>query len=200
MAITNDPTFTFFTFTSGMISARDLLNCYLEFSVLVPESQNRLENRLEDNLPRIYRLKQLNAILQCFDIKDIFEFMNGKFIKQQVESRYAEAIKLISNGKIIESKQKDLEECFQSLLQYREEIEQCLWFGSGYYQMSSKLVNAAYGQIWRSAETIRNEIMPIDQIIVSLISPEEKCFPVDHLVNNYDFPNVDITSVDMDWL
>ncbi|KAB2890958.1 MAG: hypothetical protein F9K32_06390 [Desulfobulbaceae bacterium] len=196
----NDPTFTMFSFKSGLVSSKDLLNCYLEFVVLVRESQAWQEEQLADNPPRLYRLKQLNAILRAFDINDLVEFRNGDFIEKDAHDRYEEVISLISLGSACVSIRDDLQACFCSLLQYREEIEKGLWFGSGYYHIGSKILNTTYNHIWQSIAEIRASLSSIDQIIIGFISPDKKRIPIEHLVCDFNFPDVDIASIDMEWL
>lgn len=189
-----------FSFGSGLVSSKDLLNCYLEFVALVPVSQDWQEERLADNPPRLYRLKQLNAILRAFDIKDLVEFRNGDFIEKDAHDRYEEAKSLMSQGSASKGIKDDLQACFCSLMQYREEIEKGLWFGAGYYHIGSELLNTAYYHIWESIQVIRTSLSSIDQIIVGIIDPDKKCIPIEHLVCNFNFPDVDIASMDMEWL
>ena len=189
-----------FSFKSGLVSSKNLLNCYLEFVVLVPSSQDWQEERLADSPPRLYRLKQLNAILRAFDIKDLIEFRNGDFIDKDAHDRYEDAISLMSQGSARKDINDDLQACFYSLLQYREEIEKGLWFGAGYYQIGSDVLNFTYNHIWQTITEIRASLSSIDQIIVGFISPDKKRIPIEHLVCDFDFPDVDISSIDMEWL
>lgn len=189
-----------FSFKSGLVTSKDLLNCYLEFVVLVPASQDWQEERLAENPPRLYRLKQLNAIFRAFDIKGLIEFRNGDFIEKKAHVRYDEAIEIMSQRSANKGIKEDLQACFCSLLQYREEIEKGLWFGAGYYHIGSKLLNTAYNHIWQSITEIRASLSSIDQIIVGFIDPDRKCISIEHLVCDFNFPDVEIASIDKEWL
>jgi hypothetical protein len=196
----SDPTITAFKTESGIITAHNLLHCYLEFVVLVPDIEDWTEEQLSDNPPRLYRLKQLNSMLHAFQIDGLLSFQSGQFIELDKSSRYAKALSLISAGKISSDRSKILAECFNILMVHRQEVESVLWFGSGAYHVGSRLLSSTYQRIWSFNWSFRQHIRTIDHIIVAIISPEEKSFTTEFLVRDHAFPDVDITAIDLDWL
>lgn len=196
----NDPTITAFKTKSGSITACNLLHCYLEFQILVPEIEDWVEGHLIDNPPRLYRLKQLNAMLRAFEIDDLYSFKEGRFIEHENSHKYAQAHTLVSDGKISSTNSNDLTQCFLTLMQYRQEVENVLCFGSGAYHINPELLSNTYRKIWQLSWQIKENIVGIDTIIATIINPEEKSFSVEILVRDYGFPDVDITQLDLDWL
>ena len=195
----NDPTVTAFK-TTGMITAHDLLHCYLEFGILESDVENWTEGALIDNQPRLYRIKMLQSMLRAFGISDLVSFRRGQFIEQNNSQRYAHALSLISEGIISADRNNCLSECFTVLMRHREEVENVMRFGSGAYSFGSILLGDIYRRIWDFIAVIKEEVKAIDKIIVAIISPEEQSFPVEELIRDYEFPNVDITAIDLDWL
>ena len=200
MRALNDPTITAFKYESGTVTAYHLLHCYLEFGILVPEIENWTENRLADNPPRLYRIKMLQAMLRAFGISDLDAFKAGEFIKNNNSQRYAHALSLISEGKISGDRSNCLPECFVVLMRHRVVVENVMCFGSGAYSLGSILLGDTYRRIWNLIGVVKEEVKVIDKIIVAIISPEEKSFPVEELIRDYEFPDVDITAIDLDWL
>ena len=196
----NDPTITAFKYESGTVTAHHLLYCYLEFGILVPEVKNWTEEDLIDNPPRFHRLKMLQSMLRAFGINDLVGFRTGKFIEENDSRRYERALSLISEEKISSDKNYCLPECFASLIQHREEVEYVMNFGSGAYSFGSTLLRDTYQKIWDFIAVIKEEAKAIDAIIVAIISPEEKSFSVGQLIREYDFPCIDIMTIDLDWL
>lgn len=197
----NDPTITAFKFESRIITAYDLLHCYLEFDGLVPGLENCTEEHLSDNPPRLFRFKQLGAMFRAFEIDDLYAFESGQFIERNNSLfRYAQTIAMISDGTLSSDRNNDLQQCFFTLMSYRKEMEHVLCFGCGAYHIDSKLHRNTYEKIWQFIWTIKEQIVVIDKIIAAIISPEGKSFSVEDLVHDYGFPDVDITELDMDYL
>lgn len=196
----NNPTITAFKFESRIITAYNLLHCYLELDGLVLGIENCTEENLSANPPRLFRFKQLAAMLRAFEIDDLSSFRLGHFIEEGNRLRYEQAIAMISDGKLSIDRNNDLRQCFLTLMTHRKEMENALCFGCGAYHIGSKLLRNTYEKIWQFIWTIKENIVVIDKIIVAIISPEGKSFSVEELVRDYGFPDVDITKFDMDYL
>ena len=195
-----DPNFTCFEFPSGIVSARDLLHCYLELRVLTPNLEGWSEQKLQSNPPRLSRLKILRSILKAYEINSFSEFKAGSFICENNGGRYAKALNLISKRPQRGYNINDLQECYRMLLQYREVMEEALSYGSGYYHIGSELVYQASCHIYKSEESCREHLRSIDDILISIISPEAKYFSVKHLKRDFAFPEADVGAIDLEWL
>ncbi len=195
-----DPTFTCFDFPSGTVSARNLLNCYLELKVLTPNLEDWSEQKLQSNPPRLYRLQILKSILKAFEINSVLEFKAGSFIRVNNKYRYSNSLNLISKRPQREKHISDLQECYRMLLQYREVMEEALSYGSGNYHIGSELVYQASSHIYKSEESCREHFRSIDDILISIISPEAKHFSVKHLKRDFAFPEANVSAIDLKWL
>ena len=195
-----DPTFTCFDFPSGTVSARNLLHCYLELRVLTPNLEGWSEQKLQSNPPRLYRLQILKSIMKAYEINSFSEFKAGAFICVNNKGRYAKALNLISKKPQGEKSINDLQECYRMLLQYREVMEEALSYGSGYYHIGSELVHQASCHINHSEESCREHFRSIDEILISIISPEAKQFSIEQLKREFAFPEVNVGAIDLQWL
>ena len=195
-----DPTFTCFDFPSGTVSARNLLNCYLELKVLTPNLEDWSEQKLHSNPPRLYRLQILKSILKAYEIDSFFEFQAGAFICVNNKNRYSNALNLISKRPQREKYINDLQECYRMLLQYREVMEEALSYGSGNYHIGSELVSQASSHIYKSEESCREHFRSIDDILISIISPEAKHFSIELLKRDFAFPEANVGAIDIEWL
>jgi len=200
MKYLNDPRLTAFDTESRTITACYLLNCFLEFAVLVPDTADWIEERLAANPPRLYRLKQLNSMLHAFHLGDLSSFESGGFIEHDNGPRYAKALELISKGAISFDRSNELVGCFNILMRFRQEVEDVLSFGSGAYHIGLRLQWNTYCRIWNFIWIMKEEVKSLDSIIVAIISPEEKSFTIDELVRDHGFPDVNITEIDLDHL
>jgi len=198
--IFNPVMFTAFTNDSRVMTACNLLHCYLEFDGLIPDIKDRTEEKLSDNPPLFYRLQQLNALFHAFEIDGIVSFQSGRFLEQENSLRNAKATAMISDRKILSDESNDLYFCFVHLMNYRAEIEKVLGFGSGSYHIGPKLVWNTFQKIWQFNGSLKKDIQVIDNIIVAFISPEEKSFSVEDLIRDYGYPDVNISQLDMDCL
>jgi hypothetical protein len=71
-----------------MITARDLLLRFLELRRLSPNYDDWTEERLNENAPRLFRLRQLAALFRAFGIPwDPPSFIEGQFIQPE-DPRY----------------------------------------------------------------------------------------------------------------
>ena len=139
-------------------------------------------------------------MLCAFEIDDFNSLKEGRFVECDNNRRYLQALTMISDGKLLSDGNNDLPQCFFTLMWYRREAESVLSFGSGTYHVGQALLRHTYQTIWQSIRGIKDQLAVIDAIIVAIISPEEKTFPIEELVRDFGFPDVDVTAIDLDFL
>jgi hypothetical protein len=186
------------------LSARELLHLYLELQRMTPNLKDWSEDRLAANPPRLYRLKQLLALFQAFGIRSSpAEFQEGAFI--DVDSpAYQPLLDRIASEMPGESahdlgpQRRQLREFFKILFEYRVTVERALSFCSGVLEASG-LYHYAYRKVGEVNRAIRQECAVVEDLLVSLISPEGKSFSVEELVRDHGYPAVDLFDIDADW-
>lgn len=87
--------------------------------------------------------------------------------------------------------------CFETLLEYRERVEQVLSFSSGVMAASGWYLYA-FQKTEALDRIIQGNVSIIEEILGGFISPEAKTFSVDQLVRDYGYPDVDLFEIDMD--
>ena len=131
-----------------MITARDLLLRFLELRRLSPNYDDWTEERLNENPPRLFRLRQLAALFRAFGIPwHPPSFIEGRFI-QPDDPRYGALLTKLATEMAegphsgIGSNRDQLPEFFAILFSYRERIDQVLSFSSGVIEASGLSLQA----------------------------------------------------------
>jgi hypothetical protein len=186
------------------ITAQTLLLGFLELRSLTPELNNWTEELLSDNPPRLFRLRQLTALFQAFGIPwGPQSFVKGKFIQSE-DHRYDSLLSKLSTELQEDTScevwdRHRLPRFFATLFDYRQRVDDVLSFSSGVL-LSSGLFLLAHSKIGELNRIILKNIADIDDTLVALICPEMAVFSVEQLVRNYDYPDVDLTEIDVDWI
>lgn len=185
-----------------MITARSLLLGFLDLRSLSPELAEWTEERLADNPPRLYRLRQLTALFRAFDLPwDPQAFTEGKFIEPE-HPRYAgllvQLAEALPEGARRTVRNRQLTAHFEKLFNYRTRVDEVLTFSSGALEASG-LYLLAYRKVEKLNRVIRVNVASIDDTLVALISPEGASFSMEQLVRDYGYPDVDLWKIDVDW-
>lgn len=185
-----------------LITARALLLRFLELRNLSPDLSDWTEKRLSDNPPRIFRLRQLAAMFNAFDLPwNPQLFIEGGFISPE-QKRYADALSKLAeempemSRKLAESDQ--LPDFFRILFDYRSRVDDVLYFPGGVLEASGLYLHA-YSKAGELNKIIHDNVNIIDDALVALISPEAATFTVENLVQDYGYPDVDLSEIDADW-
>jgi hypothetical protein len=186
------------------VTARNLIHRFLELRRLSPDLADWTEERLAENPPRLFRLRQLVALFAAFGIKwDLSAFVEGKFIDPE-SPRYGGLLDKMDVAMPEASKhgfgaQPDqLPDCFEILLRYRERVADVLSFSSGVLTASG-LYLYAHRKTGELNRIIHENVGIIDDLLVTFISPESKEFTVEQLARDYGYPDVDLFEIDADW-
>ncbi len=62
-------------------SARDLMELFFEFRILVPNGIDWFDRKLKNHLPHYYRFKQLESLCMAFNIESAQDLSDGAFIE-----------------------------------------------------------------------------------------------------------------------
>lgn len=187
-----------------VITARTLLHGFLELRSLSPDLGDWSEARLSSNPPRLFRLRQLVALFRAFDIPwDPSSFVEGKFIQPE-STRYAAALEKMAKelpeatSYDLRSENDQLPACFEILFSYRERVDDVLSFSSGVLAASGPYLYA-HRKTGELNRIIQDNLAIIEDILVTLISPEATVFSIEQLARDYDYPDVDLFDIDAGW-
>jgi hypothetical protein len=196
------------------LTAIDVINQFLEFQLMVPDTALWKESELRENLPKLYRLNQLRALFLAFDLGKLTEFEGGGFVK----NRPPEAYQTIWDK--VQKDFKDLGESteihrlnvmnekestryiislFERLFLYRKKLFEVLAFNSGVLAASG-LYYYAFRKTENFNQIIKANLESIDNIIGLIISPDRQSFPRKQLIEEFGYPDVDLSEIDMEWI
>lgn len=193
------------------LTAIDVINQFLEFQSRVSSTALWKESEFTDNLPCLYRFKQLQALFQAFDLGEFTKFESGDFVKKRPPEDYQVIYAQVQDyfKALGESNQiyflnhlktrDDISNLFKRLFLYRKRIHDVLTFNSG--------VLAAIGlhyYVYRKTEDnnqiIREKLEPFDNLIGLIISPKNCSFTKKQLIEQFFYPDVDLSEIDLEWL
>ncbi len=184
------------------ITAKSLLLAFLELRRMSPEFADWTEERLADNPPRLFRLRQLVAMFRAFDLPwDPASFIKGKFILPD-QSRYSlvfsRLVAEMRKGLSDRCNTQQLHSFFDILYEYREQVDGVLSFSSGVMEASGLYMHAHHKANELNG-VIQGNIAIIDDILVALISPEAVAFSVKQLTQDFSYPDVDLSEIELEW-
>jgi hypothetical protein len=195
-------------------SAFEFLPLYFEFKAMIPDISQWNEKSLKDNPPRYYRFLQLKSLLKAFGLQiELTEFESGNFISCKDISEYKFVLnELCKFNKSDKSGFKsenpneinipEIEQIYTRFLQLLESVFIVKSFNSGLIEASSVSARFTYKTSKLFIEELYNlkRLMKIEQIIADIIDPERKKFSIAELKVQYNFPNVDLLDIDIDWM
>lgn len=188
-------------------TAKDVLDLYLEFEGMQPDQDTWAEGNLQDNPPRFYRLKSLDSLFSAFELGDIKEFAEGTFVLKRKIEDYSALIKQMKSElrtitKFRKGEQLTLNEIaflFKRLLEYRRRWDDVTGFSSGLYACSAKYRYAFY-KINQVNSEIQDKILPVNDILCFIVSPVGKVVSKEKLMKLFNYPDVDLSDIDDEWI
>jgi hypothetical protein len=202
--------------------ALDFLDKYLEFKGMTPNYEEWNEEALKDNPPRLYRFKQLKALMKAFEIGENLkeDFENGIFLENRnpkIFTKILDDIDIYVSQSEFEQKssraKRDMDRfqesirmergmirIFQKFFQFIETTKKFLEFNNNW--LSTGSIPARY-TIYRTKLLIKSidtsKLDEIKELISQMIDPKQQEFTFEELVQNYDYPNVDLSEIDADY-
>jgi hypothetical protein len=188
-------------------TAKNVLDFYLEFEGMQPDQDTWDEGSLQDNPPRLYRLKALGSLFRAFGLGDIREFAEGTFVLKRKVEDYSALIKQMKSElktvtKFHKGEQLTLNEIaflFKRLLEYRRRWDDVTGFSSGLYACSAKYRYAFY-KINQVNSQKHDKISPINDILSSIMSPVGKVVSKEELMKLFNYPDEDLSDIDDEWI
>jgi hypothetical protein len=189
---------------NGTITAHDLMIRFLELRAMTPNYDDWTEEMLTDNPPRLIRLRQLTAMFQAFGIPwGPQSFTHGMFIQPDLHRYYSLLSKLSTELKegftpLDWTDHMMVRRFFETLFYYRIHVESVLSYSESIWSASG-LFRVAYDKICELSRIVENNISNINDILVAMISPEMAAFPIEQIVRDYGYPDVNLCEIDRDW-
>jgi len=192
-------------------SAFEFIPMYFEFKAMTPNISQWNEKSPKANLPRYYRFLRLKSLLKAFGLAiDLCEFESGKFIYNKDISEYQFLTKELekfnlSDSNKVESKEinnSDIQHVFIRFLQLLDSVHTVKSFNSGLMEASTVSTRFMYVTSKFFIEELYNlkHLMRIERILASIVDPENREFSIYELIDKYNFPDVDLFDIDINWM
>lgn len=189
--------------------AKLLIDDYLELKELIKNIENWKEEKIKDNPPRYFRLLRLNACLKALGIKfeSWKEFEKGYF--KADDSSKIDRIKLFN---LMSSLTKNGISQFSILadeMDYNYYMYMALSLRRNIYQF-----NALQNTVLTASE---NYVVPLlvtdailddlnkysktlDELLIQILNPKNVSFSFKEMIEKFDFPDIDLEKIDLDWI
>ncbi|MFT4127624.1 MAG: hypothetical protein QM662_15515 [Gordonia sp. (in: high G+C Gram-positive bacteria)] len=202
------------------VTARSVLAAYLDLRWLESDVSRWGEEALADNPPRLIRFRRLRALLAAFDLPaDPVDFTEGRFI-DGTDARYIDVVseivdvtdrsvatisRSLTDGSVEVSHPalephdyRFLHWLFRGLLDYRVGAEGRLRYLSRYLE-APRILWLGMNRVTAVNDALRVSLELIDEPLARLISPEDRSFTLDHLIDHHGYPTDDLDSIDWEW-
>lgn len=207
MNLANSPPYT----------ALDLLNKVIEFTNMIPDSAEWTFEKPQGNLPRLFRLQQIQALMEAFipglaSSKDIGQgikaFYSGEFIIHQPLAKYAFLVENIentiagskfSNAKKSEISTIHLQRNYRDLLDYYLKLKSLLNHNKRYLEISYPYL-FPYIVTEDISASIGLKAGPISNLLSIFIDPDKQSFTEEELIKRFNYPTEDLLDLDLDWM
>ncbi len=190
--------------------AQDLLHTFIELRYRVPDLTKWKDANFSQKDSLGFKYNKLMALFRALEIPwDPEGFIEGRFIDLN-SSRYDIVIEKIKAdmskmnlGCFVRRMDNSsrtkryLMECFNVLLEYRQDFERQFNVASG-VMAAPPVVIYAYRIAMHFNDIIRSKIDYIENILLKFISPEEKNFTSDQLKNEYGYPDSSMYTDELD--
>ncbi|MCE7992975.1 MAG: hypothetical protein HEP71_13385 [Roseivirga sp.] len=193
----------------------DVLDKFYEFKSMVPNCNEWNARSLTYNEPRFYRFKQLESLMHAFEIGNdlLKDFQNRNFLNNRSIKDFQSIVddieKYVADNEFEtnrwERKNEILKDVdrfdmlIQSFMRFSEEMRGLLRFNSGWLETGS--VVSRYS-IYKTQKLIDNidltELNEIESLLGKVLDPKERVFTKSELMKRFNFPDVDLHSIDMD--
>ena len=189
--------------------AKLLIDDYLELKELIKNIENWKEEKIKDNPPRYFRLLRLNACLKALGIQfeSWKEFEKGYF--KADDSSKIDRIKLFN---LMSSLTKNGISQFSILadeMDYNYYMYMALSMRRNIYQF-----NALQNTVLTASE---NYVVPLlvtdailddlnkysktlDELLIQILNPKNVSFSFKEMIEKFDFPDIDLEKIDLDWI
>ncbi|GAB5418059.1 MAG: hypothetical protein Crog4KO_31390 [Crocinitomicaceae bacterium] len=194
-------------------SIKDFLALFREFKAMVPDSSNWQLNQLKSNESGYYRLKQLLSLMKAFNLgSDLLSDVHRRgFLKHRTEADFAPLISdmksyLVRSKKGIQCSNtefKNMPYAFYDRLlhhffQFSEEMRNLIRINDDWLEADS--VTSHYS-IFKTEEVLKSidlkALEEIENLLHKIMDPHQQVFSKSMLIEQFDFPDVDLEQIDM---
>lgn len=184
----------------------ELLNLICELHSLESNLSNWKIENFKNTPPKLFRLKKIIALLDALSIKCGFEdffrgkHLNNQYIDQNILPQYFESLgSIVEELSFEDKKQEYLYLLFHLLLKYKLNCQKVLDTNSGLYAVSGYLLleDLLVKTINKKLEKM---ISPVDNLLHYLINPLNCQISKKDLIKNYNYPDINLEEIDLDWM
>lgn len=198
------------------VKSSDLVDAVLEIIALIPDSAEWSEEAQKINPPRLYRLRMIYAMFDAFGLNKngnmtINGFLQGDFIKDnkpykqlldemelsyQSSSRFRETL----IGYFNSSRDSiDIKNLYSYLFNFIREIDK-LGHNQGMIGGDAVVTSFAYTLTRSGLKSMDPKILSdIRRVIETIIDPKQQEITIRDLVENHNYPDLDINEVSADF-
>lgn len=163
--------------------------------------------KFKENPPRLYRLQIIIALMNALEIHcSYIDFKNGCFISDIQAERwdhFKESNKFLrkikSKSNIVTIKSSGIITIFNSLMHYRllaQKLVTCndnIYAASAEFNLFSKLMN-------NPNKLLIKDLKKIEKVLQFCINPKKIKCNKSKLIDSYNFPDVDLNEIDLEWM
>ncbi len=187
-------------------TAIEFIHIFQRFIEFIPDKKEWNRNALRNYKPGYCLYSQLESLFNAFELGKLTDFESGDFILKMNDNDYKIIFK-----KLLKQSQKNHSEInfihlkiedryqlvllFKHLWEYRKTIEKLFHFNHGLIQTSGFEL---YGcrKVEQLNSYIKKRIYIIENILSLIISPQNKTFSKNELIEKYSYPKKEATVED----
>jgi len=185
--------------------SRELVQLYFDLSLFEPNYNLWSETYFIEKQPILIRFKKLNALLSAVNC-NLSTFVNGEFLKDDdpelletslfvINKTYPKLIKRLNEYEYVNTKKLNF--LFTRLLEYRTKVELLFDCNSNVLAVSG-FHTLPINMTFEINKKIKRQTNIIDNILLLLIEPLFTEVTLELLVENFDYPNVDLDEIDLE--
>jgi len=202
---------------SAKYTGLNLIETVIEFTNMTPDPDEWSFEMQKRNEPRFVRLEQIQALMNAFvpellyskGIRESIErFYSGEFINNRLIEDYSKLVgkidKTISKSAFYDSPKgkisiSDLQDNYRNLLNYYLKLNKLLSHNKGLMEISYSYF-FPYIITNSISDSMGSKAIKIKTILASFIDPFKRSYTLDKLVQQYNYPDVDLLDLDLDWM
>jgi len=185
---------------------KELISRMLELNSLVGSVENMTNEKLQDNPPRHYRLKIIHSLMKSLGLTcSLNDLFSGKFINQSFEKNWSKIEEGISkfDNSIVDSNNRyetyTAIHNYNSLFKYRINLEKLITHNSGVYVASNNFKYPILITKKLNKSIIKTSDI-LDEILGCFLNPNKINYTKKELIEKFNFPDVDLSKIDIDWI
>lgn len=196
--------------TENLDPAKILIADYIELITMIVDTPTWEEQTFADNPPRFFRIKRIKACLNALGLQceSFHDLDNGLPVEDvsfdiflKVQEVLATAFSIDLNQLINERNKNSYSASsqFQLLLATRANIHRFKSLRNGVLVASGYYLTPIF--VLKNIEQKLSEpSLAIDTALSLLLNPEQKFLSYKELVTEYNFPDIDLNDIDIEWL